>query len=433
MVVTLPCVLLLMDYWPLGRLRVGQLRVEGQDSPLKFSTLVPVLREKIPFFVLTCAVSIVTCIVQKGAATSLQDLPLLSRLGNAALAYAGYLSKTLWPANLSAIYPLPSHVLIGWILFAIGILAALSLWFIRRSKREPYLLVGWLWFLGTVVPTIGLVQVGAQAMADRYMYIPSIGLFLLIVWGTAELVERWPATRSVFATASSAALVACLFIARLQIGYWQDSATLFQHAVDVTKENVVAYDHLGKAFLDQGDLERAAVNFARAVKLVPDEAEAHYKLGSVRLLQSNLDGAIPEFNEALRLNPNYAEAHRNLAIVLMRQGKLREGAAHFADTLRIRPDDPDAHFNFGVAHLQLSEPVEAVKCFIAALKLQPGAAKTHYHLAVAYSQQRRFTDAFSSAQKARDMALAAGQSDLAATAQALMYQSTNHAPQSAAR
>jgi tetratricopeptide (TPR) repeat protein len=418
MVVTLPCVLLLMDYWPLRRM-----------PGTKISRLIV---EKIPFFALTCAASIITCVVQKGAATSLQELPLLSRVLNAALAYAGYLSKTFWPVNLSAIYPLPSHVFLGWALLAIAILAALSLWFFRRAKREPYLLVGWLWFLGTLVPTIGLVQVGAQAMADRYMYIPSIGLFLLIVWCVAELAERRPATRTAFAAAGSAALIACLLITHAQIGYWRDSTSLFQHAVEVTKDNVVAYDHLGKAFMDQGQLERAAVNFASAVKLTPGEAEAHYKLGSVRLMLSSPDAAIPEFNEALRLNPNYAEAHRNLAIILMRQDKLREGAAHFAETLRIRPADPDAHFNLGVAHLQLNEPAEAEKCFTAALKLQPDNAKAQYHLAVACSQQNRFADALAAAQKARDLALATGQSDLAAKAQSLIDQSTNHAPQSTA-
>jgi tetratricopeptide (TPR) repeat protein len=311
-------------------------------------------------------------------------------------------------------------------------LAMLSFWTVTRAGRQPYLLIGWLWFLGTLVPTIGLVQVGAQAMADRYTYIPSIGFFVLIVWGVGAFVEHWPATRHVFAAAASAALIASLLLTRVQIGYWRDSATLFQHAADVTRDNLVAYDHLGKAFLDRGELEKAAANFAMALKLAPGEAEAHYKLGSVRMLLSHLDAADSEFTEALRLNPNYAEAHRNIAICLMRQGKLREGGAHFAETLRIRPVDPDSHFNLGVAHLQLSEPAEAEKCFITALKLQPDNAKTHYHLAVAYSQQNQFASAVASAQKARDLALAAGQSDLAAKAQALIEQSTNHPAQSAA-
>jgi tetratricopeptide (TPR) repeat protein len=410
MVVTLPCVLLLVDFWPLRRL-----------PGTKISRLVG---EKIPFFALTIAVCIITCLVQKGAASSLQELPLMSRLANASLAYFGYLLKTFWPANLSAIYPLPAQVQVGWIVLAILILVAASFCFIAGARRQPYMLIGWLWFLGTLVPTIGLVQVGAQALADRYTYIPSVGLFLVIVWSVAEVIERWPVTRTAFAAMGSAALIACLLLTRLQTGYWRDSATLYQHAIDVTKDNVVAYDHLGKAFLDQGDLERAAVNFTQATKLTPVDAEAHYKLGSVRLMQSNLDAATPEFMEALRLNPNYAEAHRNLAIILMRQGKLPEGLAHFAETLRIRPDDPDAHFNLGVAHLQLNEPAEAEKCFRAALKLQPDNAKTQYHLAVVCLQQNQFADAHVAAQKARDLALADGQTELAANAQAIIKRST---------
>jgi Flp pilus assembly protein TadD len=420
MVVTLPCVLLLIDFWPLGRFQ----------SPGVWR----LVREKIPFFILTCAASVVTCLVQKGAESTLQELSFSSRLANAALAYVGYLSKTFWPAHLAAIYPLPRHVELGWLLLAILVLAGVSFWFAVRAKRQPFLLVGWLWLLGTLIPTIGLVQVGAQAMADRYMYIPSIGLFLLLVWGATALLDRWPAQRNVLIVAGGLSLIACLGLTRLQLRWWQDSVALFRHAAEVTADNEIAYDHLAKALMDQGKLEEAGEYFAKALRLVPGDAEAHYKLGSVRLFQSRLDEAIVQFSEALRLHPDYAEAHRNIAVALMRQGKPRDGAAHFSEALRINPGNPEAHFNLGVAHLELNEPAAAAKCFVDALRLQPDAPKTQYHLALALAAQPdRSNEALAAAEKARAMALAAGQADLAAKAQELLQQHAAGNPKSEGR
>jgi tetratricopeptide (TPR) repeat protein len=278
------------------------------------------------------------------------------------------------------------------------------------------------------------------------MYIPSIGLFLLIVWGLASVAGhsrmeqattadgRSPAQFSVphgaFAVTGSLALILCLLLTRAQLAYWHDSASLFRHAAEVTTDNSIAYDHLGKALMDQGDLEESAKWFGQALALTPDDAEAHYKVATVRLLQGRLDEAIAEFSAALRRHPDYAEAHRNIGVALMRQGKLREGITHFSEVLRINPS-PDAHFNLGVAHLQLNEPKEAAGCFVESLRLEPNAPKTQYHLALALAAQKdRSQEAIAAAEKARDLARAAGQPELAAKAQALLNQPPPENPKS---
>ena len=504
MLVTLPFVLLLLDLWPLQRLRFHTLqssrfKVQGSKfgvSPPaptpEPSTLWPLVREKLPFFALAFAASLVTYLVQQtgGAVSSLDILPLQSRVANALVAYVRYLSHSLWPAQLAVLYPYSRLLPVGMVIASGLLLVGVSSWFVLRARRQPFLIVGWLWYLGTLVPTIGLVQVGTQSMADRYMYIPSIGLFLLIVWGVDALLGSWPHKRYLLATAATLVFAGCLACTRDLLQYWQDTETLYRRALAVTKDNYIAYDglgnaleasgkteealacyveavrvkpnypeghydlgsaqmrkgrleeaaqhlaaavkhdpafahahiNLGKVLLDQGDLVAAADHLSKAVRLTPNDAEAHYNLGTVLFMQAKVDEAVVCFSEALRLRPDYGDAHGNLGIALMRQGKLGEGATHLAAASRLNPDNPAAHDNLGLALLEMSLPREASDQFSEALRLKPDAPGPHYHLALALLRQDKPKEALPHAQKARDLALAAGQPALAAKAEELLKQ-----------
>jgi protein O-mannosyl-transferase len=402
MLVTLPFVLLLLDFWPLGRLQFSTLNSQP-------STLWRLLREKLPFFALALVTSIVTYLVQRsgGAVSSLELVPFHSRITNALVAYVRYLSLTLWPAQLAVVYPYSKHLAAGSVIAAALLLAGVSGFFLSRARRQPYLAVGWLWFLGTLVPTIGLVQVGPQCMADRYTYIPSIGLFLLLVWGLDALLDPWPPKRLCLPVAGTLALAACLACTCRQLTYWQDSESLFRRAIAVTMDNHIAHINLGKALVEQGKTDEAAVHLDKAVRLTPDDPEAQYNLGTVLALQAKPDEAITCFSAALRLNPEYGDAHGNLGVTLMRQGKPDQGAAHLAAAVKLKPDDPQVHYNLGLALLELNRPREAADRLTEALRLNPDAPGPHYHLALALVRQDKPQEALSHVRKACELVMKA--------------------------
>jgi protein O-mannosyl-transferase len=451
MVVTLPFVLLLLDFWPLGRI---------SNCGLQIADCKIVLLEKIPFFALAAAASAVTFLVQKTAGAFAQT-PLPLRLENAALAYARYLSKLFWPTDLAIVYPYPNQWPALFVAGAALLLVTWSVLFVFRAKQNPYLIVGWLWFLGTLVPTIGLVQVGAQSMADRYTYIPSIGLFILVVWGVNDLFDLWPERKKFLPLAASVALTGCLAVTSLQLNYWRNSIELFLHAIAVTKDNYVAYNTLGKAFEKSGQKDKALFLYSETVRIEPrypqgqfnlamslleygkrDEAlahlkiaanltphdpdiqydlgtyflqhdqleeaahrfnialadrpefpEAHNALGSILSQQGKLDEAIAQFSQALRLKPDFAVAHQNLATTFVKQKKIAQGIPHFAEAVRLKPDDPEAHFNFGLALLDNHQPAEAADQFSKELRLTPNETKAHYRLAQALSRQHKSSEA----------------------------------------
>jgi tetratricopeptide (TPR) repeat protein len=435
MVVTLPFVLLLLDFWPLERFSRFTFHVSSSEKP---STLNPqpstesaarLICEKLPFLALALAGSVVTYLIQKsgGAVWSLGVLPFQARVANALLAYVRYLSKTFWPADLAIIYPYPRH----WpVMAVIGAALLLAIWsglFLWRARQNPYLLVGWLWFLGTFIPAIGLVQVGAQSMADRYTYLPSIGLFILIVWGLNDFLIFRPQWRKMAMLAGGLALAGCLAGTGIQLSLWQNNVKLLRHAIEVTTGNFVACNFLGRvlddigqkdealllyaesvrieshypqaqfnlgmALLNRGWAEKACEPLAAAVRLVPDDAGARYYFGMALMSGGRLDDAIVQFNEALRLNPSLAEAQSKLALVFIKQGKTAEAIPHFAETVRLLPNDAEARFNFGLALLNNHQPAGAAVQFSEELRLTPDATKAHYRLAQALQQQNKLAGA----------------------------------------
>jgi tetratricopeptide (TPR) repeat protein len=360
MAVTLPFVLLLLDYWPLNRLALNQ-QVDDKDSLVDKESLSPdsgrwfatnVVIEKLPFLSIAALTSIVTLFIQQssGAAKSLVQYPLTDRITTALVSYVSYIVKMIWPQNLAVFYPHPGQSLTMWQPALAGLLlVVVSVVLIRAGRRYPYLPVGWLWYVGTLVPVIGLIQSGDQGMADRYTYIPLIGLFIIISWGVSEFVKNWRHRRIVLALTASTLLLILTICALLQVRHWKNDITLFTHALNVTENNFVAHNNLGAALARQGKLKDAIPHFIEALRIFPDYERSHFNLGLARDKQGALDEALVHFSEALQIKPDYPEAHNGLGVALARQGRLEEAIAHFRAALQLQPDNGMARANLDLA------------------------------------------------------------------------------------
>ena len=342
MLVTLPFVLLLLDYWPLQRLPT----VNPRSAVFRRRLL-----EKVPFFLLAFAASVITfrCQTAFGAMRTLTSFPLPVRVENALVAYLRYLGKLFWPAELPFFYPYPAHWPWGTVLAAalILLLVSAAVWMTRRNY--PYLLVGWCWFAGTLVPVIGLVQVGYQSMANRYSYVPYIGIFLSLVWLAEAITRRWLYRQPILVAAGGALILACIPATRAQIGYWKNSEILFQYASTVIENNWLAHARLGQAFSKDGRIDEAIKEYEEALKINPDDADTHFNLANVLCRKGFFDEAIRHYQEVLRLNPNDVGCHNNLGIALFRAGRRQEAVAQFEAALRVEPDNEEARRNLAVA------------------------------------------------------------------------------------
>jgi len=388
MVVTLPFVLLLLDYWPLGR--------TGWVPPVVAGTTVPVptgqlLKEKVPLLALAAASSVVTFLGQpKGGGMNLVRVPLGIRIANAVLSYAGYIGKLVWPTGLAVWYPLPPELSAAAVTVAGLGLVAVTTAVIWGARRRPWLVTGWLWYLGMLVPVIGLVQGRGEAMADRFTYLPSIGLTLMLCWSVpARAKDRWN-LKMITCVAAAAALLVCAALSRVQLEYWKDSETLFRHALAVTRDNWVAHYNLGTALAQTGKIEEAIAHYEQVLRLKPDSAEAQSNLGIALGLAGRIPEAIAHLEQALRLKPHSAEAHSNLGIALGQAGRIPEAIEHLQQALRIKPNDAAAHNNLGDALYQMGRVQEAIKEFEAALRIMPDYAEAHINLGIALGRAGRF-------------------------------------------
>jgi protein O-mannosyl-transferase len=406
MLVTWPCVMLLLDYWPLKRnAEWGMRNVEpgargqGQGGTLAWRKLVG---EKAPFFALAVAGSVVTFVVQQhgGAVAAGEKLPLGRRGGNALVSYCRYLGKLFWPAGLAVYYPHPGHWPLGKVLLGGGLLLGISVLLVVGRRREPFLLVGWLWFVGMLVPVIGLVQVGEQAMADRYTYLPLLGALVLAVWGAYELTRGWRHQVLALSAAGSAAIVLCFAQTRQQLGHWQDSETLFRHALDVTKNNYLAYNNLAYALNQKGQTDEAIRQYQAAIRLKPAYADFHDNLGLALVKKGQIGEAIRPFQEAIRLKPGYADAHNNLGYALARKGQTDEAIRQYQEAIRLKPDYADAHNNLGNALVKKGQTEEALSQFQEAIRLKPGYAEAHNNLGIALARKGQTDQATGQFQKA---------------------------------
>jgi Flp pilus assembly protein TadD len=445
MLVTLPFVMLLLDWWPLNRTAsVGRL-----------------LWEKTPFFLLSLASCAVTFVAQHagGAMASLENLAPERRAANGLVSYAGYLRKAFWPDDLAMCYPIPLSVSDWEVSVAVLLFGALTLGAIAL-RRCRYVAVGWLWFVGMLVPVIGLVQVGSQGMADRYTYLPLIGIFVAIVWGLADVAARWPASRMFLQGGIVAVLCACMVLTWNQARTWRDSISVFSHAVAVTENNYQAHDVLGLALLEAGKTDEALEHFSAVVQIWPNSPVGHFHAGCALEQKGRLEEARAEFEAALKGRPGMAEAHLELGRLLSGQGKADEALAQFEAGRQLRPDDPDAASGMGMALSAQGRTREAIANYRAALRLNPDAPEalnnlawilatdpdaanrdgadavrlaqracdlTHFEeplfvgtLAAAEAEAGRFDEAAEMGQKAYQLFLASGNKDMAETNKTLL-------------
>ena len=458
MLVTLPFVLLLLDYWPLDRLQREQ-KIAG-DSPQ--SDLVKVnyqksspwhlFVEKIPLFLLAAASSVITFIAQQSSGAMVQDnLPFSLRSANAVVSYARYINKLVYPSHLAVFYPFKELMLWQMIVSSI-ILTGISLCVIYASRRR-FLTVGWLWYLGMLVPVIGLVQVGLQGMADRYTYLPSIGIFIMAAWGIPELLGRWPYRKIALGASAGLILGALLICTRLQLRCWQDTFTLYDHTLAVTEDNFVVQRHYGNTLARLGRLDEALAHLSESLRINPRCLDARNDVGMVFLAQGNGDKAIECFNDVLRLKPDYPNAHINLGLALAAQARYDQAIEHFAMALQVKPNLSDVYYYLGLAYDRLGKYDLAIQNYKEALRLKPdwfepmnslawilaAAEDSNFRnpaeavkfaqkaceltkfkqpylldtLAVAYASAGKFPQAIETAEKAMGLAEAAGQKDLA--------------------
>jgi len=402
MLVTVPFVLLLLDFWPLGRLSVlgPKSKVQSQararshtqhvtrnirESPITSArqrVLLPLLLEKVPFFLLSAASCVVTFQVQHrgGAVLDVGNFPIGARVANALMSYVRYLGKMVWPEGLAGLYlrkvPWPS-----WqVALAVLVLVAASATALRLARRSPYLPVGWFWYLGTLVPVIGLVQVGMQAMADRYTYIPLIGVFIVLAWGGQELASRLKLRPPVRTVVTAIVLAACGALTRNQLAWWQDSEKLFQRMIAVNEGNYMAHYNLGNMYSRQDKPEEAAKHYEAALKAEPNYAEAHNNLGGVLLRQGCFDEALTHYLAAVRARPE-SLYYFNLANAQVDAGKPADAIANYQQALRLDPNSSQAHHNLGLALQAQGQTGAAIVEFRAALKLQPDYESAEHHLA----------------------------------------------------
>jgi Flp pilus assembly protein TadD len=392
MLVTFPFVLLLLDFWPLGRWRAGGAAAGAGPRGAPPSRWRGLLWEKAPLFVLTAASCVITYYAQRGggAVKSIAMLPLGVRLGNALVSYVGYIGKALWPAGLAVAYPHAGGGLPLWPAALSGlVLAAVTALVLRQATRYSYLSTGWLWYLGTLVPVIGVIQVGEQAMADRYTYLPLIGLFVMAVWGVYDLLCRWRFHRRALVLLSLVLFSVFPAMAGRQVAVWEDNFSLFRHAIDVTSGNYMAHHGLGRALAGEGKTDEAIAHYNRAIAYNPLYDYAYVSLGAILIIEDNIDEAIRHLLKSLQVNPGSATANFNLGICYSRKGKTDDAIRYYREAIRIYPEFADAHNNLGSALYRRGLLDEARESFSRAVEINPFDVNARYNLGLVYLDLQR--------------------------------------------
>jgi tetratricopeptide (TPR) repeat protein len=451
MLVTMPFVLLLLDFWPLGRLNPGQTTAPANGPPptgrRKAKWKPPALAggksffpgrllwEKVPFLTMSALLCVVTFSIQKhgGAMLTGRDLPIASRIENALISYWRYIGKMFWPGHLAGLYLRSGE----WPLW-LAALAALSLLIVSiivvsQMRRRPWLAVGWFWYLGTLVPVIGLVQVGMQSMADRFTYVPLLGLFIILSWGACEWARSWRLPDFAAGAAATLVLIACMMSSARQVACWKDSETLFKRMIAATKNNYMAHYNLANLYAREKRTGEAAAHYEAALEEEPNYADAHNNLAGLFLDQKRYDDAIRHYAAAIRINPQYlyyfnyanaladaasarrdtnefaealraygqallldpgaSEAHNNLGMTWDAQGRESEAAAEFGEAVRLKPDFEPAHFNLANALDRLGRRDESIAEYRAAARLDPDRAASHNALGISYAMQNEMAAA----------------------------------------
>jgi tetratricopeptide (TPR) repeat protein len=394
MLVTLPFVLLLIDYWPLNRLLIDSQR----DDHLEIKELVRrnshkifnLVLEKVPllFLSIISIYSTLHAARHMGTVSGFESIPLFKRISNAIVSYALYIKKLFWPTDLAVFYPI-SDIPIWQFLIALLFLVSVTIFVCRYFRRYPYLFVGWFWYLGILVPVIGLIQVGSQSMADRYAYVPLIGIFIMMAWGMPQILFRLQNGKLIAASVASAFILVITLATYMQVGTWKNNLTLFGHALNVDRRNYQAYSLLGLAMADKGDYEKAIYYEYMALKYNAKFYPAYNYAGTVLEKMGKLDEAINCYKKALQIDDKSIEANYNLGILLIEKNNFNESIFHFKKALEMTPDDSDIHNNLGVVLLKNGNSKEALAHFREALRLNPQGETVRKNIKIATAAQKK--------------------------------------------
>lgn len=384
MLVTLPFVLLLLDFWPFSRMDLPFLKIKGEKSKIVPRSFLYLIKEKIPLFILSAVSIVVTLFAQRGLIRSLEDFPLAVRLENAIISYTTYIYKMVWPVELGIFYPhtgaKPLWVWAGSAVILIGITCLAILWI----RRKPYLLTGWLWFLGMLIPVIGIVQVGQASMADRYSYLPYVGLSLMAAWSLPDLNTIGPLKR--YLTIGGVTIIIIFFWAGTwnQVRYWRSDISLLERTIDVTKNNDVAYSNLGTAFNRKGLYKKAISAYQASLKIRPDQPSVYFNLGIAFSGLRNIEKTIESYKKAIELKPDYSQAHFNLGNLYFDIKKMDLAVRHFEDTVRLRPENQEYQNNLAIAYAVTGQKDRAISMLKRLLEKYPNHTGTrrNYNLMI---------------------------------------------------
>lgn len=413
MLVTLPFILILLDYWPLNRVRTTS---DSHDN--HFPTPRRLVLEKLPFLGLAAASCLVTLLAQKAAIQPLGSVSLPLRVGNAFIASVAYLRQLFWPSDVAALYPFQIRDIAGsGIALSLLLLAAISVVVFR--VRRPYLVVGWLWYLVMLGPVIGIIKVGMHSRADRYTYLPHIGLYLMLAWAAADLGAGWKHRRLVLSGLAISILTALIFTARTQASYWQNSQLLWTHTIACTADNPVAHTNLGEVFYAKGQLNDAIAQYETSLRIDPNQSDAHSALGVALLEAGRANEALAHLLSAVEINPGNAEAQYNLGNTCFKTARANEALTHYHAAIEIKPDYIEALNN--LAWMLAVWPDPTIRDGPKAIELAERARsltgsrdpRVNATLAAAYAETSRFSDALTIAQRAVELATAQGETKLA--------------------
>jgi tetratricopeptide (TPR) repeat protein len=386
MLVTLPVVLLLLDFWPLRRIQSSTIRGN-----------LHLLLEKVPLMVLSVAVSVITFYAQGNSGAmeplNLKSITLMDRILNAVVSYGGYVGNMLQPVNLACFYPYRTSFPMSIVLPSVLFLVAMFILSLRYIRTAPYLVMGWLWYLITLLPVIGIIQVGGQAMADRYTYIPLIGLFIIIAWGIPDLLKENPFHRIIISVAAGATLLIFTILTYNQAGVWKDSRTLFEHALEVTDGNFVAHNNLGSYFFSRDRFDEAADQFSKAVKIIPDAEYYQNNLGSALAKLKRYDEAISCFSRAIEINHRFAKPYTNIAYIHFLAGHYEKALEYYRKALELQSGDPVAENNVALMLIYLGKDDEAIVYLKSAIRHKPDFATARNMLAVLLVKKNRIQEA----------------------------------------
>ena len=435
MLVTLPFVLLLLDYWPLKRLKLYKTMPEPEEAKAKCIdnklkkqkkhdklrnkvkqeqqdvstrkvdkrvTIGYLIKEKVPLFILAFLFTGVAIYAQQvGSAESTnQGYPLQLRIANALISYMLYIFKMLWPVNLTVFYPFPGAIPLWQSFGSALIIIIATLFIVRASMLKPYLAVGWFWYIGTLVPVIGIMQVGNHAMADRYTYIPLIGMFVLIIWGISDLAKMWRFSSSLLSGFSVMVVTALIIISWKQAALWQNDIILYEHALKVTSGNYLAHNNLGAALYELGKNEEALFHHEEALRINPASFQAHFNMANILAFQGKRAEAIYRYEEAIKLNRNYLKAHRNLGTALALDGRFKEAIEHYKKAIEIDGSDPTTFYNLGMAFAANEQADEAINQFKEALNIKPDFPEVYNDMGKVFAMHGRIDEAIGCFRKA---------------------------------